>query len=206
MDLPKERVFTQLCYLNWCGVTQCVFTAVIPQRLRQNVSLSEDNANNGKRHRHFARQFSVPRTVKRWRDLPLSDRQTGADLQHRQHPPLGLGWTRLSLAGLGWAACLLPLSRSCIRVCHSSEQLCWASAPAFGCAESCGSTAPSQGCPTLSWFRLTGEPSTSITHLPPHPGQPKRLGRDTPPLVTPYLVVLGPTRYAVCWRRTQLLG
>lgn len=88
----------------------------------------------------------------------------------------------------GWAGlpCLspLPLSRSCAGTCHSSERLCKASAPVFGCAESCRDTAPSQGDPTLSCFRLTGEPSASIS------GSRNGWEGDTPLLAAPYLPLL----------------
>lgn len=93
-------------------------------------------------HCNFTRQYSVPRTARWVRDLPLSVRGTGADLQHA---PLRLGW----------AALPLPLSRSCPSVHRGS-------APAFGCAESCCNTDPSRAHLTLSCFRLTGEPSTHV--------------------------------------------
>lgn len=100
---------------------------------------------------NFTRQYSVPRTAKGQRDLPLSDRGTGAGLQCKQCPPLPLGW-----AG---ACCpsLLLLPGTCSRVCHSCEHPCKASTAAVGSAESCWNTTPSQDDPTLSCFHPTGE-------------------------------------------------
>lgn len=105
---------------------------------------------------NFTRQYSVPRTAKGQRDLPLSDWGTGAGLQCKQCPPLPLGWAEVSCPSL----LLLPGTSS--RASHSSEHLCKASTAAAGCAESCCNTAPSLDDPTLSCFHPTGELSTSI--------------------------------------------
>lgn len=105
---------------------------------------------------NFTRQYSVPRTANWQRDLPLSDRGTGADLQCKQCPLLQLGWAGVSCPSL------LLFPGTCSRVCHSSKHLCKARTAVVGCAESCCHTAPSQGDPTPSCFHPSGEPSTSI--------------------------------------------
>ena len=128
-----------------------------------------------KRHGSFTRRYSVPRTAKWLRDLPLSEWGTGADLQRKQHPPLRLGWAASPRSRFPGAAPGFVTA---------------ASALAFGCAESCRNAAPSRGCLTLRCVHPTGEPSTSNTHLPPRPGEPKRLGGHTPLLATPYLLLL----------------
>lgn len=167
-DLTKECVHTVVLFnVGWLSVYSllsshsdcdrtfyCLKTMLIMLALKQQCN--------------FTRRYSVPRTVKWLRDLPLSGRGTGADLQRKQHLLLRLGWVGLSCLSL------FPLSGNCTRVRHSSQHLCKASAPAFGCAT------PSRKAKTSGRAHTASDRPLPIA-----------------------AVVLGPTRYAVCWKRTH---
>lgn len=140
---------------------------------------------------NFTRQYSVPRTAKGQRDLPLSDGGTGAGLQCKQCSPLVLGWPGVSCPSL----LLLPgtCSEFVTAVSTSAKQALQQLTVLRAVV-----TQP------LPWMILLSAAFIQQVSYPPASWPAERAGKGrhffgcSSPITA---LVLGPTRYAVCWRR-----
>lgn len=169
-------------------MTQCVFTAASPQRLRQNILLSEDNANNDsiKTALEFHKTIFCSQNCqgpKRFAIVRQGNRSWPA-VQTVPSASAGLGWGVLPLSAPASRNLLQSLSQlwAPLQSKHCSSWLCWELLehnpfPGWSCSKLLSSN---RWAILASW--------KGCRHF-----------FDCPPPIS--ALVLGSTQCAVCWKR-----